>query len=84
MHKKIKVYTLSDGTKWTADELAEYLDVPRKAAASRLAQTSDADRVLKPFGLPRISRKIINDVKSRNYYDADGHWKRILNTSLGV
>lgn len=45
-----KVYTLDDGTKITAPELAEKLGIRLGLAANRLSRSSDPDRVFSGYG----------------------------------
>jgi len=42
-----KVYTLSDGSKWTARQLADKLDLTTTACRYRLDQSLDVDFVMR-------------------------------------
>jgi len=78
-----KVYTLTDGSEWTANSLAKHLNCKKATAQSRFYSKFplDPERVLKPvvgsnYETDCVNNKVISErVKGRMYYDAEGHWK---------
>jgi len=82
------VYTLDDGSEWTAKSLAEHLDCKVSTAGTRLSMMKgDSTRILKPVKKHSDSNSMDDhkDVKKRlrerMIFDIHGHWS-LLNRCL--
>ncbi len=77
--KREKLYTLDDGSKWTAREVAKAVGCKRGTASSRLCTMTDPAKVLeKPSNLKKPSKAIEKIIKERMYFDPLGHWKLLM------
>lgn len=78
-----KIYTLTDGSEWTATSLAKHLNCKKATAQSRFYSRFGLDpvRILKPVKGASFSESCLNDkrvrasVQARMWYDIDGFWK---------
>ena len=84
------VYTLTDGSTWTASSLAEYLGCKRATAQSRFYSKYplDPERVLKPVRCSspfneewKKDKTLKQEVEARMYEDSTGFWK-LFNKTL--
>jgi len=73
-----KIYTLEDGSEWTAPEVAEHVGCSLESARHRLCTDTTVERVFRDIGVsvPR-ERKQETLYKDRMYCDTLGHWKLI-------
>jgi len=78
-----KVYTLDDGSQWTAASVAKHTGVAKSTASTRLSCYTDPETVLAPPKYKSIEKKMSNLRKGRMYYDPLGHWA-LLNKNTGV
>jgi len=78
-----KLYTLDDGTKWTASMVAEHSGVTRGTASTRLSCYTDPEKVLCPPKNKQADKTPVNAAKQRMYYDPLGHWA-LINKHIGV
>lgn len=73
------VYTLRDGSRWTAREVAKWTGCSLNVCSTRLSVSTDPSKVLAKKDL---SKKEFNPnkslIKERMYYDPLGHWKLIV------
>ena len=80
------VYTLTDGSQWTATSLAKHLNCKRATAQSRFYSRFELDpkRVLAPVkGGATFEEEVIEHTKNRMFNDPDGFWG-IFNKMTGV
>jgi len=78
-----KVYTLDDGSQWTAASVAKHTGVAKSTASTRLSCYTDPKTVLAPPKYKTIDKKVANIRNGRMYYDPLGHWA-LLNKNTGV
>ena len=75
------VYTLDDGSQWTAKTLAEHLDCKVSTAGTRLSMMDgESKRILKPVNKysgddAMNSHKDVKErISKRMFFDIHGHW----------
>lgn len=78
-----KIYTLDDGSKWTAIEVAKHTGVAKSTASTRLSTHSDPNKVLAAIGERIMNKDAVEQYKTRMYYDPLGHWA-LINKNTGA
>ena len=78
-----KVYTLDDGSNWTASMVAKHTGVAKSTASTRLSCYTDPEKVLAPPKYQAVNKRMQNATLTRMYYDPLGHWA-LLNKNTGV
>lgn len=78
----LKLYTLDDGSKWTAEEVVKHTGCKKSTVATRLTVYTDPKKVLAPpFSDSTRCREVSDTTKQRMFYDPLGHWKLLnMNT----
>jgi hypothetical protein len=76
--KGYKVYRLDDGSEWTAKQVATHTGCLHSTASTRLSCYTDPDKVLAPpVRNPLHDKRLNEQMKSRMFFDPEGHWKLI-------
>ena len=78
-----KVYTLDDGSEWTASMVAKHSGVAKSTASTRLSCYTNPEKVLAPPKAQVVNKRMFNATKTRMYYDPLGHWA-LINKNTGV
>jgi len=74
----LKIYTLDDGSRWTAKQVAKHTGCILSTASTRLSCYTDPKKVLAPpLEKTAKDRRINNAIKERMLFDPYGHWKLI-------
>jgi len=78
----LKIYTLDDGSKWTAEEVVKHTGCKKSTVATRLTVYTDPEKVLAPpLSATTIGKTVSETIKKRMFYDPLGHWKLLnMNT----
>lgn len=80
-HKEM-VYTLRDGSNWTAREVAKEVGCKIGTASARLCTSTDPTRVLAKIKKEEPPSKSMQEIiKDRMYFDPLGHWKLLVNNT---
>ena len=71
-----KTYTLSDGSKWTVDQIAKHTGATKSCVGARLFNSREASKVLAPKQQEGKGTqiKITNTIKKRMCFDGREHW----------
>lgn len=75
-----RLYTLDDGTQWSAAMVAKEVGIPQSTASTRLSMHSDPRKVLAPPKKKADESQIKSNerfIKNRMYFDPLGHWSLI-------
>lgn len=78
-----KVYTLDDGTKWTARMVAKHTGVAKSTASTRLSMYTDPEKVLCPPKCQVVDVRNAKVCETRMFFDPLGHWA-LINKNTGV
>ena len=77
----LKVYTLDDGSVWTARQLAEHLNCKPSTASTRLSMMrGESKRILAPIKRVKEDEDFLNEaeikerISKRMYEDSTGFW----------
>ncbi|MCS5550264.1 MAG: hypothetical protein NZ811_01975 [Gammaproteobacteria bacterium] len=80
------VYTLDDGSEWSAKSLAEHLGCSKSRAGGRLCtMKGESARILKPIDPDSMigtnNKEVDERISKRMFFDVLGHWS-LLNRCL--
>ena len=79
----MKIYTLDDGSQWTARQVAAYAGIAKSTASTRLSVYTDPEHVLCPTKTKQVDIRNAKVCQTRMYFDPLGHWA-LLNKNTGV
>ena len=83
--KTCKVYTLSDGSEWTVNEIVKKTGATRSCIGARLHKSLDINKVLQPARKTPIDIETVSmnkSIKARMFFDDRPFWK--LMAKIGV
>lgn len=77
----LRIYTLDDGSKWTAAEVVRHTGCKKSTIATRLSVYTDPEKVFAPPLSPSTKGNSVSEtIQGRMLYDPLGHWK-LLNAN---
>ncbi|MCS5590512.1 MAG: hypothetical protein NZ824_11155 [Candidatus Thioglobus sp.] len=79
----MKVYTLDDGTQWTARQVAKHAGIAKSTASTRLSVYTDPAKVLCPCKSKQVDMRNAKICETRMFFDPLGHWA-LINKNTGV
>jgi hypothetical protein len=84
LHKSPKggrIYTLDDGSKWTARQVAKHTGVAKSTASTRLSMYTEPEKVLCSLKCQVVDVSDAKICETRMFFDPLGHWA-LINKAL--